>query len=94
MTETEIWTIGRLLSWTTDYLKKSGTSQPRLDAEVLLAQANGCRRIDLYVACIKLGVIFVPINILYRDREITHILNDARPALTTEGQWYRALSPA
>jgi malonyl-CoA/methylmalonyl-CoA synthetase len=35
--------------------------------------------IDLYLACIKLGIIFVPINILYRDREITHILNDAEP---------------
>ena len=30
--------------------------------------------IDLYLACVKLGVIFVPINILYREREITHIL--------------------
>jgi len=35
--------------------------------------------IDLYLACVKLGVIFVPINILYREREITHILNDAEP---------------
>jgi malonyl-CoA/methylmalonyl-CoA synthetase len=35
--------------------------------------------IDLYLACLKTGVIFVPINILYRDREIGHILQDARP---------------
>jgi malonyl-CoA/methylmalonyl-CoA synthetase len=35
--------------------------------------------VDLYLACVKLGVIFVPINILYRDRELTHILNDAEP---------------
>ena len=28
------------------------------------------RLIDLYLACVKLGVIFVPINILYREREI------------------------
>jgi malonyl-CoA/methylmalonyl-CoA synthetase len=35
--------------------------------------------IDLYLACIKLGVVFVPINILYRDREISHILQDAQP---------------
>ena len=41
--------------------------------------ANCIEMIDLYLACIKLGVIFVPINILYRDREITHILNDADP---------------
>ena len=41
--------------------------------------ANCVEMIDLYLACIKLGVIFVPINILYRDREITHILTDAEP---------------
>lgn len=40
---------------------------------------NCVEMIDLYLACAKLGVIFVPINILYRDREITHILNDAEP---------------
>jgi malonyl-CoA/methylmalonyl-CoA synthetase len=41
--------------------------------------ANCVEMIDLYLACVKLGVIFVPINILYRDREITHILKDAEP---------------
>lgn len=41
--------------------------------------ANCVEIIDLYLACIKLGVIFVPINILYRDREISHILQDAQP---------------
>ena len=42
--------------------------------------ANCVEMIDLYLACIKLGVMFVPINILYRGREIGHILNDADPA--------------
>ena len=41
--------------------------------------ANCIEMIDLYLACIKLGVIFVPINILYRDREMSHILSDAEP---------------
>ena len=44
------WTIGRLLAWTTDYLKKQGAESPRLDAEILLAAARGCRRIDLYTS--------------------------------------------
>ncbi|HTU23964.1 MAG TPA: peptide chain release factor N(5)-glutamine methyltransferase [Pirellulales bacterium] len=44
----ETWTIGRLLSWTADYLKTHGAASPRLDAEVLLAMAAGCSRIDLY----------------------------------------------
>jgi malonyl-CoA/methylmalonyl-CoA synthetase len=42
--------------------------------------ANCVEMIDLYLACAKLGVIFVPINILYRDREMAHILSDAEPA--------------
>jgi malonyl-CoA/methylmalonyl-CoA synthetase len=47
--------------------------------------ANSVEMIDLYLACVKLGVIFVPINILYRDREMAHILNDAEPvALVTD----------
>jgi malonyl-CoA/methylmalonyl-CoA synthetase len=28
---------------------------------------NCVEMIDIYLACVKLGVIFVPINILYRD---------------------------
>jgi acyl-CoA synthetase (AMP-forming)/AMP-acid ligase II len=43
---------------------------------------NRIELIDIYLACVKLGVIFVPINILYRDREIAHITNDAEPKLT------------
>ncbi len=50
MQQTEAWTIGRLLQWTTDFLKKRGADSPRLDAEVLLAHARGCQRIQLYTA--------------------------------------------
>jgi malonyl-CoA/methylmalonyl-CoA synthetase len=47
--------------------------------------ANCVEMIDIYLACVKLGVIFVPVNILYRDREISHILSDAEPrALITD----------
>ncbi|MCH7726929.1 MAG: peptide chain release factor N(5)-glutamine methyltransferase, partial [Planctomycetes bacterium] len=48
MSDSEPWTIGRLLTWTTDYLKQHGVDSPRLDTEVLLASACGCERIDLY----------------------------------------------
>src|SRR5271157_3752575 len=44
------WTVGRLLHWTADYLKGRGADAPRLDAEILLAQALGCQRIQLYTA--------------------------------------------
>ena len=49
--------------------------------------ANCVEMIDIYIACVKLGVIFVPINILYRDREISHILADAEPhAVVTDAE--------
>jgi malonyl-CoA/methylmalonyl-CoA synthetase len=41
--------------------------------------SNCIEFIDLYLACIRLGVIFVPVNILYREREMQHILADAEP---------------
>ncbi len=50
MAETEVWTLGRLLTWTTDYLRKNGADSPRLDAEVLLAHVRNCPRIALYTA--------------------------------------------
>jgi len=50
MTDEQPWTIGRLLNWTTDFLRDKGADSPRLDAEVLLAHARGCQRIELYTA--------------------------------------------
>lgn len=44
----ESWTIGRLLQWTQSHFEKAGLDAPRLSAELLLAHAMDCRRIDLY----------------------------------------------
>jgi malonyl-CoA/methylmalonyl-CoA synthetase len=35
--------------------------------------------VDLWLACVKLGAIAVPINVLYQAREIAHIVGDAEP---------------
>jgi release factor glutamine methyltransferase len=48
MAATEVWTVGKLLTWTADFLRKHGSESPRLDAEVLLAHACQCQRIELY----------------------------------------------
>ncbi len=42
------WTVGRLLTWTRDFLQKKGSDSPRLDAEVLLAAVMKCQRVNLY----------------------------------------------
>ncbi len=48
MTETKAWTIKNLLEWTTGHFKEFGSDSARLDAEILLAEALGCKRIELY----------------------------------------------
>jgi malonyl-CoA/methylmalonyl-CoA synthetase len=55
--------------------------------------ANCVEMIDLYLACVKLGVIFVPINILYRDREMGHILQDAEPAAVVSDATFESPAP-
>lgn len=42
------WTIGRLLTWTAEFLGKKGAESPRLDAEVLLAHVLKWERVQLY----------------------------------------------
>jgi malonyl-CoA/methylmalonyl-CoA synthetase len=49
---------------------------------------NRLEFIDLFLACVQSGIVLVPINVLYREREIAHIVADAQPALivATEAQ--------
>ncbi len=50
--------------------------------------------IDLFLACVKLGVIVVPINVLYREREISHIVSDAEPKAVVTTKELAAFVPA
>ena len=47
-TGSDAWTIKRLLDWTSEYFTKHDSDSPRLEAEILLAEALGCERIELY----------------------------------------------
>ncbi len=45
---------------------------------------NGPEFLELFLGCLRLGAIFVPVNVLYREREVAHVLADAEPvALVT-----------
>jgi release factor glutamine methyltransferase len=44
-----MWTVGELLAWTQGRFTDIGIGSPRLDAELLLADAMGCDRMQLYV---------------------------------------------
>lgn len=45
----ELWTILKLIQWTTQYFGRKGIAQPRTDAEVLLAHVLKTERIQLYL---------------------------------------------
>lgn len=49
----EVWTIGRCLDWTRDYLGKKGDEHARYTAELLLTGVTGMKRIDLYMGLDK-----------------------------------------
>ena len=46
---TEVWTVRRILTWTTGYLERKGDEHPRLSAEWLLSNATGLSRVQIYM---------------------------------------------
>ncbi|HUR19778.1 MAG TPA: AMP-binding protein [Vicinamibacterales bacterium] len=48
---------------------------------LLVQLPNSVEFLDIFLACLRLGVIFVPVNVLYKEREVQHIVTDASPAL-------------
>jgi release factor glutamine methyltransferase len=47
-TDDDPWTVSRLLEWTRTFFQQHNVESPRLCAEILLAHAMGCERIELY----------------------------------------------
>jgi release factor glutamine methyltransferase len=76
------WTIGRLLTWTAEHLKKHGSESPRLEAEVLLAHARGCKRIELYTSFEELAAE----DLRTRFRELIRRRADGEPVAYLVGK--------
>jgi malonyl-CoA/methylmalonyl-CoA synthetase len=55
---------------------------------------NRIEYIDLFLACLQLGVIIVPINVLYREREVAHIVGDSAPSAVVTTVENAAVIPA
>jgi malonyl-CoA/methylmalonyl-CoA synthetase len=56
--------------------------------------ANRVEFIDLFLACVRLGVVMVPMNVLYRERELRHIVSDVEPAAIVAAGDSDAVYPA
>ena len=78
----ETWTVLRLLNWTAEHFKQRGSDSPRLDAEVLLAHAKGCERIQLYTAFDEI----VSDEVRARFRELVKRRADGMPVAYLVGQ--------
>lgn len=46
----DTWTTLRVLEWTTERFAKAGLDSPRLEAQILLAHALSCERVQLYTS--------------------------------------------
>ena len=55
---------------------------------------NRIEVIDVWLAGTKLGLIIVPINVLYRERELTHIVRDAAPTAVVTSRELAGLIPS
>jgi malonyl-CoA/methylmalonyl-CoA synthetase len=61
---------------------------------VAMYLANSAPLVLYYLASLKLGAIVVPMNLLYRDRELRHLLGDAEPTvILTDAERYDVLAP-
>jgi release factor glutamine methyltransferase len=44
-----MWTIQRVLAWTSEFFERKAIDSPRLTAELLMAESLGCDRVRLYI---------------------------------------------
>lgn len=44
-----IWTVGKLIDWTTNHFKEKSIPTARLDAELLLGKVLGLSRVQIYM---------------------------------------------
>jgi len=74
-----------------DALRRRGVG---VGDRVALYMANRVEFVDLFLACVRAGFVLVPINVLYREREIAHIVADSEPRLVVTTSGNEALFPA
>jgi len=62
---------------------------------VLVSAATSMELVAAYLGALRLGLVVVPVNTAYREREVAHIVGDARPRAAVvddpeRGRWARA----
>ena len=65
---------------------------------ILLSAATSVELVEAHVAALRLGLVVVPANTAYREREIAHLVGDAGPRAAVvddpdRAEWIRRASP-
>ncbi|MFV2090920.1 MAG: AMP-binding protein, partial [Pseudomonadales bacterium] len=53
----------------------------RVDDRVLVQVEKSPEAVALYLGCLRMGAVYVPINTAYTAAEVAYFLEDSRPAL-------------
>lgn len=75
------WTFGALDERATRMAAALGRRGLVPGDRVVLLLGNHVEFLDVFLGCVRSGLVVVPVNVLYRDREVAHIVADAEPAL-------------
>ena len=82
----QIFTFGEIDAWSNRIARELADRGLAAGDRLALYLPNRPEYIALVLGCLKAGVIVVPINVLYKEREAAHIVNDAAPrAVVVEG---------
>lgn len=79
------WSYGRLLQATERVAGALASLGVGVGDRVLVQTAKTPQAVALYLACLKIGAVYAPINTAYTDAEVAYFLADLQPALFVSG---------
>ena len=83
----EVLTFGEIEARSTRMARALDGRGLRPGDRLAVQLVNRVEFLDLLLACLKLGAALVPVNVLYREREVGDIVGDAEPtAVVTTGE--------
>ena len=96
--EGEGWSYGRLLQATERVAGALASLGVGVGDRVLVQTAKTPQAVALYLACLKVGAVYAPINTAYTAAEVAYFLADLQPALFVSGapmgSFMRGASPS
>lgn len=72
-------TFGELDALSARYAKVLRDHSVGPDDRVMVQVAKSAEAVALYLACLRVGAIYIPLNVAYTVNEVAYFLNDTRP---------------